>query len=151
MSDEFYYSVDNEEQADAYEEPIIQTAPAHSFLDAYTADLAKARANIAQYKGLQRKIATDQVVVQLYERWVQKFGFKEKQIKEHLDFEESKLDANFKTSYSFRELLEASREAGEWLVPSFFQPSSLYVFFSGAKVGKSSLMLDLKYATLRLW
>jgi hypothetical protein len=130
------------------EEPIIQTVPTHSFLDAYTADLAKARATIAQYKGLQRKIVTDQIIVQLYERWVEKFGFKEKQIKEHLDFEESKIDASFKSSYSFRELLEAGREAGEWLVPSFFQPAAFYLFFGSGKSGKSTYILDLKYSIL---
>ena len=118
MDEEF---VDYQEQE--YEEPIVQTAPAHSFLDAYTADLAKARANIAQYKGLQRRIVTDQVVVKLYEDWVSRFGFKEKQIKEHLDFQESTLAANFKTSFSFRELLEAGKDAGQWLAPSFFQPA----------------------------
>lgn len=124
------------------------TLPTHSFLDAYTQDLTKARATIAQFKGLQRKIVTDQIIIQLYERWVEKFGFKEKQIKEHLDFEESIIDANFKSSYSFRELLEAGREAGEWLVPSFFQPASLYVCFGSGKSGKSTFVLDLKYAIL---
>lgn len=124
------------------------TVLAHSFLDAYTQDLTKARATIAQFKGLQRKIVTDQIIIQLYERWVEKFGFKEKQIKEHLDFEESIIDANFKSSYSFRELLEAGREAGEWLVPSFFQPASLYVCFGSGKSGKSTFVLDLKYAIL---
>jgi len=136
------------EDIDSVEEPIIDTKPTHSFLDLYTQDLAKARATIAQYKGLQRKIVTDQTIVQLYEKWVEKFGFKEKQIKEHLDFEESKIDANFKSSYSFRELLEAGREAGEWLVPSFFQPASLYVCFGSGKSGKSTFVLDLKYAIL---
>lgn len=148
MNEDFIYSIDNEEQAIEYEEPVIQTAPAHSFLDAYTVDLAKARATIAKYKGLQRRIVTDQLIIKLYENWVEKFGFSVKQIKEHLDFEESKIDASFKTSYTFRELLEAGREAGEWLVPSFFQPSSFYTIFSGAKAGKSTLVLDLKYAVL---
>lgn len=145
MDEEFYYSVDNEAQAT---EAVIDTKPTYSFLDAYTTDLGKARANIAQYKGLQRRIVTDQVVVKLYENWVDKFGFSVKQIKEHLDFEESQMTTSFKTSYSFRELLEAGREAGEWLVPSFFQPSALYTIFSGAKAGKSTLVLDLKYSIL---
>jgi hypothetical protein len=131
------------------EEPVlIQTAPAHSFLDAYTADLAKARQTIAQYKGLQRRIVTDQLIIKLYETWCERFGFSVKQIKEHLDFEESKIEAGFKSSYNFRELLEASREAGEWLVPSFFQPAAFYLIFSNPKAGKSSLVLDLKYSVL---
>lgn len=142
MDEEF---IDNEEQ---YEEPIIQTAPAHSFLDAYTQALAQARTTIAQYKGLQRRIVTDQVVVKLYEDWVQKFGFKEKQIKEHLDFQESTLAANFKTSFSFRELLEAGKDAGQWLAPSFFQPAAFYLMFGSGKSGKSTFILDLKYAIL---
>jgi hypothetical protein len=141
MDEEFIVD-DYQEQ---YEEP---TAPAHSFLDAYTADLAKARATIAQYKGLQRRIVTDQLIIKLYETWCERFGFSVKQIKEHLDFQESQMTTSFKTSYTFRELLEAGREAGEWLVPSFFQPSSLYTIFSGAKAGKSTLVLDLKYAVL---
>lgn len=143
MDEEF---VDYQEQE--YEEPIIQTAPAHSFLDAYTADLAKARATIAQYKGLQRRIVTDQLIIKLYESWCEKFGFSTKQIKEHLDFQETAVTTNFKTSYTFRELLEAGREAGEWLVPSFFQPSALYTIFAPAKVGKTTFILDLKFAIL---
>lgn len=130
------------------QEPIIQTAPAHSFLDAYTQALAQARATISQYKGLQRRIVTDQLIIKLYENWVEKFGFSVKQIKEHLDFQESAMTTSFKTSYSFRELLESGREAGKWLVPSFFQPSALYTIFAPAKVGKTTFILDLKYAIL---
>ncbi len=145
MDEEF---IDYQVLEETYNEPIIQTAPPHSFLDAYTTDLAKARQTITQYKGLQRRIITDQLIIKLYETWCERFGFSVKQIKEHLDFQESQMTTSFKTSYTFRELLEAGREAGEWLVPSFFQPAALYLAYSPPKAGKSTFILDLKYAIL---
>ena len=124
-------------------EPVIDTKPTHSFLDAYTADLAKARANIAQYKGLQRKIVTDQVVVQLYERWVQKFGFKEKQIREHLEWKDTQI-RDVKTSWTIREILDGSDYVPE-LVPSLIPKGALLLWASDGKVGKTSTLIDLIY------
>ncbi|MCA6430218.1 MAG: AAA family ATPase [Cytophagales bacterium] len=144
MADEFVLHGVNE----PVDQPIIFTNSRQSFVDLYVQDLVRARTTISQHKGIERKIITDQTIIQLYEKWVEKFGFKEKQIKEHLYFEESSLSSNFKTSYRFRELLEHSREAGDWLVPSFFQPSALYTIFAPAKVGKTTFILDLKYAVL---
>ena len=142
MTEDFYYSVDNEEE----QEQIITTTD--TYLDGYIKDLAKAKKLITAHKGLRRKIITDKVIVRLYETWCEKFGFKISQIKEHLDFQESSLSESFKTSYSFRELMQASRDTGEWLVPSYFQPAAFYLCFGDPKGGKTTFILDLKYSIL---
>lgn len=145
MDEEF---VEYNQPEEAYEEPIIEVPSANSFVDLYTQDLAKARQTIAQYKGLQRRIVTDQLIVQLYERWVQKFGFKEKQIKEHLDFQECKADVAIKTEYTFRELMAAGKEAGEWLVPGLMQPGTLTINWGLPKSGKTTFTQALMKSVL---
>lgn len=125
--------------ADEFEHTVLT----HSFLDAYTQDLTKARSTIAQFKGAQRKIVTDQIIIQLYERWVEKFGFKEKQIKEHLEWRDVQI-RDIKTSWTMKEILEGSDYIEE-LVPSLIPLSSLIIFFAGGKTGKTSALIDLIY------
>lgn len=135
--------MDEEFQEQEYQEPIIQTAPAHSFLDAYTQALAQARATISQYKGLQRRIVTDQLIIKLYENWVEKFGFSVKQIKEHLDWKDTQI-RDVKTSWSIREILDGSDYVPE-LVPSLIPKGALLLWASDGKVGKTSTLIDLIY------
>lgn len=123
------------------EEPLIQIAPVNSFVDLYTQDLAKARKTIAEFRGEKRKIVTDMTVVQLYERWVERLGFKEKQIREHLDWKDTQI-RDVKTSWSIREILEGSDYIEE-LVPSLIPLSALLIFFASGKTGKTSALIDL--------
>lgn len=130
-------------QAVYAEEALVEKVQTGSFLNLYMKDLAKARTDISLHKGLERKIVTDQVIVKIYEEWCSRLGFKEKQIKEHLDWKDTQI-RDVKTSWSISEILDGSDYVPE-LVPSLIPKGALLLWAASGKTGKTSTLIDLIY------
>jgi len=118
------------------------------YMAEYLVDLEDTSQVLAEYKGIERQIIHDHSLISLYEKWKPKLGFDQKVIKTHLDRYGSDPNSEIKSSYTYKELMEQAEFLGDWIVPSFFQPGALYLWFGLGKDGKTTSALDLMYGVL---
>lgn len=118
------------------------------YIDLYIQDIVTASSILSEYKGLERQIAYDRLLIRLIEKWKRIFGFDSRTFKLHLDRCQSVSTVDEVTSYTFRELLEKAAVIGDWLAPSYLQPGAMYFWFGLGKEGKTTAAVDLIHGVL---